>query len=177
MTSQALKLTGGHMHSVSDEEIWMPLAKPLYKDKYIVSSRGRVARLLKPNENHSSGYHGVHVSHQGLDKYYTIHRAVAEAFLTKPSESHVVNHKDGDKLNNHLSNLEWCTLSENTRHSFKLGLQVSLKGLAHGMTKLTEKQVLEIRDSKGSCVKVGEKYGVSPMLISKIRNRKLWKHL
>lgn len=51
-----------------------------------------------------------------------VHRLVAETFLPKPSGRKEVNHKDGDKSNNILSNLEWCSSSENIRHAFKNGL-------------------------------------------------------
>lgn len=56
----------------------------------------------------------------GNKKHIQAHRVVASLFLPNPSNKHYVNHKDGNKLNNHISNLEWCTASENESHSFQI---------------------------------------------------------
>lgn len=56
-------------------------------------------------------------------KHRNIHRVIAETFIPNPSNLPCVNHKDGNKLNNSVDNLEWCTHSENTLHSFQNGLQ------------------------------------------------------
>ena len=59
----------------------------------------------------------------GKYKTFSIHRLVAEAFLPNPNNFPVVNHKDGNKLNNRVDNLEWCTQSYNVKESYRLGLQ------------------------------------------------------
>ena len=65
------------------------------------------------------GYHEVILN----GKQYRVHRLVSEAFIPNPNNLPCVNHKDGNKQNNSVDNLEWVTYSENTIHSFKTGLQ------------------------------------------------------
>lgn len=83
---------------------------------YLVSDNGRICSLksglLKPREN-SRGYMIVDIG--GDTK--RLHRVVAKAFIPNPEEKETVNHKDGNPLNNVAGNLEWCTNSENQRHS------------------------------------------------------------
>lgn len=88
-------------------------------------------RLLKPSKK--GGYLNVFL---GADNQYKVHRLVAIQFIDNPENKKNVNHKDGDKLNNHVDNLEWATLSENSQHAYDTGLnpcaipikQYTLKG-------------------------------------------------
>lgn len=94
--------------------------------KYCVTNFGRVFRKpckyrpnwreIKGEINH--GYARVNLSFGQKSTKFRVHRLVAEAFIDNPLAKPFVNHKDGNKLNNHISNLEWCTSSENERHSF-----------------------------------------------------------
>ena len=70
----------------------------------------------------NTGYKMALLSIDGKKKDYAIHRLVAEAFIPNPNNKPVVNHKDGNKLNNCVSNLEWTTYSENRTHAVKTGL-------------------------------------------------------
>lgn len=129
-------------------ENWLPC--PGYEDTHMVSSAGNVlskerfvrscygsvalrkSRVLK--NDYSSGYARVHLGtgHQKL----LVHRLVATAFIGQPpSETSQVNHIDGIKTNNEVSNLEWTTCSENLRHSFRKGLSVNKKGDDNPMSK------------------------------------------
>lgn len=94
-----------------------------YEGIYQVSNLGNVRRIyrkkkgfryLKPLD-HSGGYSRLKLRHLGNDKDVYIHRLVADSFLEGCGE--VVNHKDGNKKNNYLSNLEWCSQRENLTHS------------------------------------------------------------
>lgn len=99
------------------------MLKPLYCcDKYLVDSDGyiiskRDKRPMKPSIN-SHGYYITTVMIDGKRKSIPIHSAVAKTFLgDRTSEGLVINHIDGNKLNNRLENLEWVTSSENARHA------------------------------------------------------------
>jgi len=101
-------------------EIWKNIKG--YEGIYKVSQLGnvvriyktRVPRLLKPIK-HSGGYRRLKLRNNGNDKDVYIHRLVAEAFL-KHNKGDVVNHIDGDKTNNNVTNLEWVTQRENVSH-------------------------------------------------------------
>lgn len=86
---------------------------------YEVSTDGRVrnkeTKHVKSLRKSGKGYLRVTLYPSG--KTYSVHRLVAETFLNKPDGMNSVNHKDGNKENNNLSNLEWCTPKQNTRHA------------------------------------------------------------
>ncbi|MBS4207470.1 NUMOD4 motif-containing HNH endonuclease [Bacillus sp. FJAT-50079] len=97
---------------------------------YEVSNLGRVRRkakkdgsCLKPTVN-GSGYETVKLKQDENGKYRThyLHRVVAEAFIPNLENKIDVNHKDGEKTNNHVSNLEWNTRKENINHAWEIGL-------------------------------------------------------
>ena len=100
-------------------EVW----KSTIYDDYEVSSLGRVRnvithKVLSTFDKNRLGYIRVNLYNNGKKKRYFIHRLVAEAFLPKKQGKDFVNHKDGNKQNNHLDNLEWCNRSENQLHSY-----------------------------------------------------------
>lgn len=79
-------------------------------------------RILK--QSISNGYYAITLNKNNKQKRFCIHRLVALAFLENPKNKEEVNHKDGNKLNNCVDNLEWCTKSENTLHAYKIGLMI-----------------------------------------------------
>jgi hypothetical protein len=111
------------------------------------------------------------------------HRLVALAFLGPCPPGMQVNHIDGNKTNNHLSNLEYVTPRENILHSVHvLGNKPPRRvGKSYGAAKLTEAQVKEIRaeyDGKhGRCSELARKYGVSSQAVWNILNGKTWTHI
>lgn len=133
---------------------------------------------LRPQPN-SKGY--LRVAIHG--KLYFVHRLVAEAFIPNPDMKPVVNHLDGNPLNNVVENLEWCTISENSKHAFKIGLHISIKGEDKSNSKLTEEQVRWILRNyqKGSKEfgrkPLARKFNVSHQLIKNIIDRKKWAHI
>lgn len=117
---------------MNKEEIWKPI--PGYKELYEVSSEGRVKRLeyvivdkigrkyhrkeqiLKGISN-SNGYLQVHLhDNKGKRKFLPVHRLVAKTFISNPEDKPQVNHKDEDKTNNCVDNLEWVTIKENANY-------------------------------------------------------------
>jgi hypothetical protein len=72
--------------------------------------------------SYSNGYRFVCLRKNGINSNKSIHRLVATCFIPNPYNLPMVNHKDGNKLNNHVSNLEWCTAKENLQHAIDTGL-------------------------------------------------------
>lgn len=109
-------------------EIWKPVLN--YESSHKVSNLGRVKslprkyclqeRVLKPSR--VAEYDHVVFSVDGKQKGAFVHRLVAEAFIPNTESKREVNHIDGDKTNNHVSNLEWNTSKENTEHANGLGI-------------------------------------------------------
>ncbi len=114
-------------------------------------------------------------------KLRKVHRLVALAFIPNPDFKPEINHRDGIKNNNRVSNLEWETGKENVKHAVENGLFNSLRGSKHPHSKLTEEIVLEIRREYAtkeiSQTDLAKKYGVPQGRISCVVNRKSWTHI
>ena len=128
------------------------------------------------------GYEKVQMmSTDGKRHRYSVHRLVLENF--NPIENmnkFQVNHIDGNKRNNNLSNLEWVTCSENLIHAHKIGLK-NQSGEHNNASKLTEEQVKEIinmlLEHKYTYGQIDEKFGVSDETIGSIKRKENWKYL
>jgi len=120
------------------EEIWRDI--PCFEGIYQASNLGRIKsvrriaqKLYKGNRivkekimsgtKNEDGYLKVHFKHNNLSKGFFIHRLVALTFIPNPLKKPQVNHIDGNKLNNNISNLEWVTNLENQQHAWKNGLK------------------------------------------------------
>lgn len=124
--------------------------KPIFNSHYSVSSMGRIknidtGKILKPRV-HSNGY--LRTCINGKDKY--IHRLVAEYFIgnNSPDVKNTVNHKDFDKKNNCVENLEWISKDGNYRHAVEN--KRNAHSSRHGHTILSEETVIEIRRLKNT---------------------------
>ena len=121
---------------------WTPIEG---HEGYSVSNTGTVknskGKLLYGSDK--DGYVRVCVNY----KLIRMHRLVAKAFVENQNNYSEVNHIDGNKKNNHASNLEWCSRSHNTKHSFDLGLNKARKGTESTKSKLTQEQVDFVRNS------------------------------
>ena len=169
------------------KEIWKPIEG--YKGKYEVSNLGRIKSLcwgrVKILKKHLSkhGYVVTYLSINTLVKTIKVHRLVAQAFIPNPDNKPCVNHIDSIRTNNNVNNLEWCTWKENTRHSSKKGRMLGPRGEKSHKTKLTIKDVLDIRHqfktnkSRKITNKLALHYNISKSSAWQIINRKTWKHV
>lgn len=110
-------------------------------DGQIIGKRGK----LMVGHVDRCGYREVLFSENGKTNQYRVHRLIAETFIPNPMNLPCVNHKDGNKLNNSVDNLEWCTHAENTLHAYRTGLEQKVCGEQHHAHKLTEDAVRYIR--------------------------------
>lgn len=112
-------------------------------ENFEVSNLGRVRNKRTGNiftgTTNDSGYVYVSLYVNGKSKSVRLHRLVAETFVENPSELPEVNHKNGNKKDNRVSNLEWVTHTDNIEHSMKTGLCVG------GIQKVTDEQIDYIR--------------------------------
>lgn len=148
-------------------------------------------KIMKTNKD-SCGYLQVVLTKSNRKRVARVHRLVAEAFLIPPSKKLIsnckqdglnyvpVNHKDGDRLNNHLDNLEWCNTAHNNNHCIKKGLKSfdSVRGEKHYFSKLKKEEVIAIvkEYAKGNCRQtyLANKYNVKQITISNILTGKSW---
>lgn len=124
----------------------------------------------------NSGYYIVDLCKNGKVKKHLIHRLIASSFLENNDNKKQVNHINGIKTDNSLSNLEWCTASENQKHSIKTGLR-SAKGMKNSQSKLTDDIVIKIFNEKDLCKNISKKYNISIPTISDIKRQHTWKHI
>ena len=155
-----------------------------YEDQYEVSSFGNVRRKIQNLKLNSSvhGYYNVSLSKNGECTTKLVHRLVAEAFLDNSECKEQVNHKDCNKLNNEINNLEWVTPQENITHAVLNERQRDQRGEDNNMSKLTEKDVLFIMKLKKSgytTYKIHKEFYpyLHQQTIYGITSGKTWKHL
>lgn len=114
-----------------DKEIWKDMKN--FKGFYKISNEGQIKnkknKILKTSINHN-GYIVVYLYKDGKKYAKKVHRLVAETFITKIEGKNQVNHIDGNKRNNNVNNLEWCTQSENIKHAYKNNLYEKQRSIA-----------------------------------------------
>lgn len=132
---------------------------------------------LKPQLD-KYGYHTVNLYIDRKMKTVKIHRLVAMCYIDNPENKPCVNHINGIKTDNRVENLEWCTVSENTKHSWNNKLSTSRKGETCNFSKLKELQVEEIRKlhNTGNFTqqKLADIFEISRSQIGNIVNNKRW---
>lgn len=156
---------------------WRPLKR--YEGRYEITKEGlirnRHGRVLSPYQGE---YLTVVLTGEGFRRTERVHRLLAENFLS-PYSGEQVNHKNGDKYDNRLENLEWCTPSENVKHSYQEGL-ASNRGTRHSRSILTEEDIPIIRSliAQGiSCRIIGERFSVKGSAIDSVKRGKTWAHV
>jgi len=154
------------------------------KDREITYSNGRVHKYKgeekKIQVRKKTGYNTVNLfkNQKYVQKY--VHILVAEAFIPEEEGKTQINHKDGNKSNNTVENLERCTPKENIQHAFKTNLSINSRGEKSNLSKITEKQALEIMnllDTGYSRKEIVKKTGVKYSTIKRIHTNETWKHV
>ncbi len=126
------------------------------------------------------GYYQIGLNHNRKRIFYRVHRLVAECYIDNPNNLPIVEHKDDIKTNNHVSNLMWSTIKENTKNAYKNGLCKT--GENHHKSKLTQEQVKWIKKNyiakhpEFNSVELGKKFGIGHHQILKIVKNKNWNY-
>lgn len=167
-----------------DEEIFVDIKG--YEGLYQISNYGRVysinykyiLRTYETTDN-SKKYVAVKLYKNKKSKAYYIHRLVLSHFNRDPNNKEEGRHIDGDTRNNKLRNLEWGTHKENEEDKLRHG--TNAVGSRNGLSKLTEQQVIEIRELyKTRQYKqrdLARMFNISFQVMSAILNYKAWKHI
>jgi len=144
------------------------------------NSKGKGLRELKQKLDTSKYYRVCLVMENCENKNFLVHRLVAKAYIDNPEGLEYVNHKDGDKLNNHFSNLEWVTSGDNQRHAYSTGLKNIPRGESNGRNRLSEEDVLSIywRLYEGARnIDIRREYDIGSGTLTCIKNKTNWKYL
>lgn len=156
------------------------------KYPYYITDTGKVysscvQRFLSTTQDRY-GYEKVAlVSDDEKRHRYSIHRLVLENFNPVDGMEHLqVNHIDGNKMNNHLENLEWATPSENVKHAYQIGLK-SQRGELNNGNKYSEETILQViqllKSKKYSGAEIDRMFGFSPDYANSIRRKEHWRYL
>lgn len=159
---------------------------PYLHERYFIDENGQLytdyGKIKMSNNYIRNGY----ISNtlywiDGTKKQYNRHRLTLMTFQPIENMNELqVNHIDGNKINNCLNNLEWATPQENTQHAWDNNKCEKIRGENHPLHKLTEQQVLEIKDKihKGySLSQLAKEYNISRRTIERIRDKESWKRV
>jgi hypothetical protein len=178
-------------------EVWKMV--PNFENRYQVSNLGRVrsldrivkdvngvlynkkGKILSTKYNNKNDYVRVNLYDESIKRHTTkVHKLVARVFLKQVENKPFINHKNGNKHDNRVENLEWCTASENINHAFDNNLIPRQKGGKNGNSKLTEREVVEIKKliKKGDTqFNIANRFGVKQATISSIKLGYTWRHV
>lgn len=174
-------------------EIWKELDGTT--NKYLISNLGNIISINYRNTgvrkslkqwytnssrcNRGKGKHTLYYRCKIDSTEKLVHRLVASAFIENPYNKPYVNHIDGNSLNNEVTNLEWCTSSENSIHAYTTGLRKAPVGELSGMSKFSNNEIIELKKIINSGLyyqhQIAKVYGVSQCTISSIKLGKTWK--
>lgn len=143
---------------------------------YYIKQDPKIMKLSLYTKIKSKMYYRIQLCKGKRYFHFTVHRLVADAFIPNPEEKPQVNHIDGNKLNNHVSNLEWVTDDENKKHAKRSGM--IWRGHSINTSKLEEDQVIEIRRlfDTGNYTKtdIAKMFKISVPATSSILKRENW---
>ena len=154
----------------------------------LVSESGRVVRMASSRRLHTkwvlmpemelsqrligAGYLAVNIKSKGKQKTLYVHRLVAEAFISKTKDTGEVNHIDGDKQNNNVSNLEWTTHSKNLQHAYELGLATR-----SSLNPWTVRAARHLLQQGLSQAEIARRMAVSRQIVSRLARGVSWSWL
>lgn len=179
--------TGITFKRVDITEVWKDIEG--YEGLYAVSNYGRVKSLRRntilKKRTTKDGYIKVTLTVNYKAKDFTVHRLVAKAFIENANaeKNSTVNHIDGNKENNHFSNLEWVDRKEQLYHAYKLGLKKPMAGVDNPHHKLSEDDIRFIRshykrNSRDyNTVTLGKMFGVDNSIIGKVVHNTSYKNV
>lgn len=185
----------GYVENAIDNEQWKDICD--FEGLYQISNHGRVRNvthtILQKNGRYRTIYSRIMTLHHGSNNDYKmihlhknneiftflVHRLVASHFISPIPDNMVINHKDGNKCNNHVNNLEIVTQQENIDHSMTTGL-FHFSGEEHYRAKITNAQAEEIRKRYQvggiSQSKLGKLYGLTQNSVFKIIHNLTYKN-
>jgi hypothetical protein len=157
----------------------------VHADGYVISHKSGkekiLAGCLRGGSTKTGKYKGVNLLKNGKQFAFLVHILVAKAFIENPQNLPQVNHKDGNKFNNNVNNLEWSTPSDNQKHAVKTGLwksptaehyELMKVNAGKSMARFTLEEGSEIMEMKAalglSCEKTSEIIGCSSNLIKRL---------
>ena len=173
-------------------EVWKPIPK---HDGYEASSLGRIrsvdrvladgrswsGKIMKPKISRGYAVLALSLGSKGNYRHCGVHVLVAEAFHgERPSTQYQIAHGDGDPMNNCPSNLRWATALENAQDRDRHGRTAKPKGSAHGMSKLTEQTVIEMRKLKQQGLTVDDlaaQFSISRWTVFDAISGRTWGHI
>jgi hypothetical protein len=168
------------------KETWKSIEE--FEGLYEISNYGRIKSFQKNKRsgyilkviNSSGWYLSTSLIKDKIRKTYRIHRLVAKAFISNPDNKSQVNHKDGNKQNNNVQNLEWVTPSENIQHAIKFKPSI-IAGINHYNQVLKPKKVQQFKITGDfiaeyqNCVVAGSITGVCPRNINQVASKTEYK--
>jgi hypothetical protein len=156
-------------------EVWKYIKG--YEGLYQISNLGQI----KNNKGKYSiigidncGYYRLNLKKNGKQKTHRVHRLLALVFIENTYNKPFINHIDGNKLNNSLDNLEWCTAKENIIHAVQNKLRIALKKENHGRAILDTEKVALIRSNQISLSYALKVYGISKTQYYRVKNGEGW---
>ncbi len=151
-------------------------------DRYVISIHGhRLKRGIILNPSITDGYYTVTLCKCGIAKTKRIHIIVAKTFHPNPENKPQVNHKNGNKLDNHKDNLEWNTAKENKHHAIYV-LKAYSHGVNHHDAKINDSIVRHVRKTFADNPNINKAQlardnGIDPRNLGKLLSGKAWRHV
>lgn len=166
------------------QEVWKPVIFRGVETGYKVSNLGRISGIRKEfitPVTDRDGYQIFSLHIDGSTRYNAkIHRVVAEAFIPNPKNKPQVNHKDGNKQNNAVTNLEWVSVAENNLHACATGLRTTKCGIDSPLAKHTEEEIrmaCQLLTEHVSMYQIAERLHMHVSDLSRLKNGDIWKHI